>query len=59
MRENINTLNYLAQVLYSESRNRDTVNKSRAQLYQSIIDDMQEQIDLIMDELLKAEREQS
>jgi hypothetical protein len=59
MRKNIDTLNYLAQVLYSESRNRDTVNKSRAQLYQSIIDDMQEQIDLIMDELLKAEREQS
>ena len=59
MRKNIDTLNYLAQVLYSESRNRDTVDKSRAQLYQSIIDDMQEQIDLIMDELLKAEREQS
>ena len=59
MRKNIDTLNYLAQVLYSESRNRDTVDKGRAQLYQSIIDDMQEQIDLIMDELLKAEREQS
>ena len=58
MRENINQLNYLAEVLYNESRNRDTVNKSKAQLYQSIIDDMQEQIDLIMNELLKAEREQ-
>lgn len=58
MKENINQLNYLAEVLYNESRNRDTVNKSKAQLYQSIIDDMQEQIDLIMNELLKAEREQ-
>lgn len=58
MRENINQLNYLAEVLYNESRNRDTVNKSKAQLYQNIIDDMQEQIDLIMNELLRAEREQ-
>lgn len=58
MKENIDQLNYLAEVLYNESRNRDTVNKSKAQLYQSIIDDMQEQIDLIMNELLKAEREQ-
>lgn len=57
MREELQQLNHLAAVLYNESRNLDTVSKGKAQLYQSIIDEMQEQVDSIMNELLKAERE--
>lgn len=57
MKEYIEQLNHLAEVLYNESRNLYTVSKGKAELYQDIIDEMQEHIDNIMDELLKAERE--
>lgn len=57
MREKIQQINHLAEVLYNESRNLDTVSKGKAQLYQSIIDEMQEQVDSIMNELIAAEQE--
>lgn len=57
MREQIQQLNHLAEVLYSESRNLDTVSKGKAQLYQDIIDEMQERLDSIMNELIAAEQE--
>lgn len=57
MKEYIEQLNHLAEVLYNESRNLYTVSKGKAELYQDIIDEMQEHIDSIMNELLKAERE--
>lgn len=57
MKENIEQLNHLAEVLYNESRNLYTVSKGKAQLYQSIIDEMQEQVDSIMNELIAAEQE--
>lgn len=56
MKEKIQQLNHLAEVLYNESRNLDTVSKGKAQLYQSIIDEMQEQVDSIMNELARAEK---
>jgi len=56
MREKIQQLNHLAEVLYNESRNLDTVSKSKAKLYQDIVDEMQEQIDSIMNELARAEQ---
>lgn len=57
MREELQQLNHLAEVLYNESRDLYTVSKGKTQLYQDIIDEMQEHIDNIIDELLKAERE--
>lgn len=57
MREELQQLNHLSEVLYNESKDLDTVSKGKAQLYQSIINEMQENIDNIMNELLKAERE--
>lgn len=51
MKEHITMINHLAEVLYNESRNRDTVSKGKAELYQDIIDEMQEHIDSIMNEL--------
>lgn len=57
MREELQQLNHLAEVLYNESRNLYTVSKGKAQLYQDIIDEIQENIDNIINELLKAERE--
>ncbi|WP_295093797.1 hypothetical protein [Ruminococcus sp.] len=57
MREELQQLNHLAEVLYNESRDLYTVSKGKAQIYQDIIDEIQEHIDNIMNELLKAERE--
>lgn len=57
MREELQQLNHLAEVLYNESRDLYTVSKGKAQIYQDIIDEMQEHIDNIMNELLRAERE--
>lgn len=57
MREELQQLNHLAEVLYNESRDLYTVSKGKAQIYQDIIDEMQENIDNIMNELLKSERE--
>lgn len=51
MKEYIEQLNHLAEVLYNESRNLYTVSKGKAELYQDIIDEMQEHIDNIMNEL--------
>ena len=51
MREELQQLNHLAEVLYNESRSLYTVSKGKAELYQDIIDEMQEHIDSIMNEL--------
>lgn len=57
MKEHITMINHLAAVLYNESRNLDTVSKGKAQLYQDIIDEIQEHIDNIINEILRAERD--
>lgn len=56
MKENIAQINHLAEVLYTESKSLDTIGKSKAELYQSIIDEMQEHLDKIVNELLRAEK---
>lgn len=56
MKEHIQQLNHLAEVLYNESRDLDTVNKGKAQSYQDIIDEMQEHLDSIMNEIQEASR---
>ena len=58
VKERLEQLNHLAEVLYNESRNLYTVSKGKAQIYQSIIDEMQEQLDKIMNEILRAEQNQ-
>ncbi len=58
MREELQQLNHLCEVLYNETRNHDTVSKGRAQLYQDILDEMQEHLDSIMSEITRAEQEQ-
>jgi len=58
VKERLEQLNHLAEVLYNESRNLYTVSKGKAQIYQIIIDDMQEQLDEIMNEILRAEQNQ-
>lgn len=57
MRENLQQLNHLCEVLYNETRNHDEISRGRAELYQDIIDEMQEQLDTIVNELLRAETE--
>ncbi|MBO7552147.1 MAG: hypothetical protein J6T62_11600 [Fibrobacter sp.] len=55
MKENIQQLNHLAEVLYNESKDLYTISKGKAKIYQDIIDEMQEHIDNIMNELTRAE----
>lgn len=58
MKEHITQINHLAEVLYNETRNHDTVSKGRTELYQDIIDEMQEHLDEIVNELITAEQNQ-
>lgn len=57
MREELQQLNHLSEVLYNESKDLYTVSKGKAKIYQDIIDEMQEHIDNIINELARAERE--
>lgn len=58
MKEQIEQLNHLAEVLYNETKGFDTVSKGKAKLYQNIVDELQEHLDSIMNELARAEQEQ-
>lgn len=55
MKEHITMINHLAEVLYDSSRDLYTVSKGKAELYQDIIDEIQEHIDSIMNELRRSE----
>lgn len=57
MKEHITMINHLAEVLYNESRDLYTVSKGKAQIYQDIVDEIQEHIDSVINELIEAERE--
>ena len=57
MRERIQQLNHLAEVLYNSTRNFDEISRGRASLYQDILDEMQEELDKIMNELTRAEQD--
>ena len=58
MKEHIEQIHHLSEVLYNETKGFDTVSKGKAKLYQDIIDEMQERIDDIMNEITRAEQEQ-
>lgn len=55
MKEQIEQIHHLSEVLYTESKDLDTIGTVKAKIYQSIIDEMQEHLDSIMNELRKAE----
>jgi hypothetical protein len=55
MKEQVETINHLAEVIYNETRNRDTVSRTQARVLQSIIDEMQDALDSIMNELSRPE----
>ena len=57
MKEHITQINHLAEVLYTESKDLDTISRGKAQLYKSILDEMQEHLDEIVNELIAAEQE--
>ena len=58
MKEHITLINHLAEVLYNETRNHDTISKGKAELCQDIIDEMQEHLDKIVNEIIAAEQNQ-
>lgn len=58
MKEHIEQITHLSEVLYTESKDLDTIGTVKAKMYQDIIDEMQEHLDSIVNELRKAEQEQ-
>jgi hypothetical protein len=57
MKEHLEQINHLAEVLYTESKDRYTIAKIQARNYQDIIDELQEHLDSIVNELIAAEQE--
>ena len=55
MKERIDQLTHLAEVLYNETKGKYTVSRITAATWQLMIDDMQEQLDKIVNELTKPE----
>lgn len=56
MKDHITQITHLAEVLYTESKDLDTISRGKAKLYQDIIDEMQEHLDKIVNELIAAEQ---
>ncbi len=55
MKEHIEQLNHLAEVLYNETRGKYTVSRETAKTLQLILDDMQEELDKVSNELHRPE----
>lgn len=55
MKEQIEHLNHLSEILYEETKGRCTISRKKAKDIQSIIDEMQEKLDKIANELYKPE----
>lgn len=56
MKERIEVITHLAEVLYSETKGKYTVSIETVKTWQMIVDDIQEQIDSISNELYKPDR---
>jgi hypothetical protein len=55
MKEHLEQINHLAEVLYNESKDRYTIARIQAKNYQDIIDELQEHLDSIVNELMQAD----
>ncbi len=55
MKEHIDQLNYLAEVLYTETKGKYTVSLDTAETLQLILDDMYEELDKVVKELYRPE----
>lgn len=53
MKELIEQLNHLAEVLYFETKGKYTVSRETAKTLQSILDDLQEELDKVANELYR------
>lgn len=55
MKEQLEAINHLAEVIYSETRNRYTLSRTQAQTLQAIVDEMQDALDSVVNELTRPE----
>lgn len=55
MKEHIEQLNHLAEVLYSETKGKYIVSREAAKTLQLILDEMQEELDKVANELYRPE----
>lgn len=55
MKEQIEQIRHLSEVIYNETRNRDTISRTQARTLQATIDEMQDALDSIMNALSRPE----
>lgn len=55
MKEHIEQLNHLAEVLYSMTRGKYTISRDTTKTWQSVLDEMQEELDKVANELYRPE----
>lgn len=55
MKEHIEELNHLADVFYSMTRGKYTISRDTAKTLQSVLDEMQEELDKVANELYRPE----
>ena len=55
MKEHIEQLNHLAEVLYSMTKGKSTISRDTAKTWQSVLNEMQEELDKIVNELYRPE----
>lgn len=57
MKERLEAINRMSKEFYNLTEGKETISRSTAQTLQSILDDMQDELDQIMNELTRPERE--
>lgn len=53
MKENVEQINHLAEIIYNETKGIYVLSRGKAELIQDIVDEMQDMIDRIKNELLE------
>lgn len=57
MKERLEAINRMSKELYNLTEGKETISRSAAQTLQAVLDDMQDELDQIMNELTRPERE--
>ncbi len=57
MKERLEALNNMSRELYEMTEGKETISRSTAKTLQLVLDDMQDELDQIMNELTRPERE--
>ena len=54
--ERLEAINRMSKEIYNVTKGKETISRSAAQTLQAVLDDMQDQLDQIMNELMRPEQ---